>query len=404
MTRFRKAISFTIIASVLFGSLISGCAPIRYGGAPEPSFDLETDLAQLEEHFGSATSISDFYTNPSVAARNKFVDGRLVMMNIQYIRFITELTSDKQLFDSAAEMLVLSLSLAATGFTPASTKTILSAIAAGVIGSKDIVDKNFFFEKSVPALIATMDAQRIKVLVRILDGRTQALDEYSLTEALADLYDYYYAGTLFGALNVIHAEAAMKQEAQQAKIFEIGPVSAADLFQSFELALTLRSLDKRANANQLSLPELAGLYKTVRELEISSTYIESVLGMGKNKVLNAQQAITVISRFWLDSTSSQAHGPIAKKLAANNIRIVNKNLILVSAKAMTMSAANAGYLTAMLMELDANYAAPANLDSQPATFDAEKLTLVTQLEGLSDDDSESFLEIGKVIVDNDLLK
>ena len=68
------------------------------------------------------------------------------------------MTAERQLLDSAAGMLELGLNLAGTAVAAAGTKTILSAIAAGVTGSKEIVDKNYFFEKTIPALVGQMNA------------------------------------------------------------------------------------------------------------------------------------------------------------------------------------------------------------------------------------------------------
>src|SRR5262245_32851672 len=88
------------ILAVAMAGLIAGCSALRYGGAPEPSFDVDKDLEQLAKEFEPAASISEFYKNPSVDARNKFVTGRMTMMNIRYIQFIRSLTSEKQLLDT----------------------------------------------------------------------------------------------------------------------------------------------------------------------------------------------------------------------------------------------------------------------------------------------------------------
>lgn len=136
-----------VLVAVAALAVLTGCATVRRGGAPEPSFDVDRDLEQLAKQFAPSDSIANFYKNPTKGARDEFVTGRLTMMNIRYIQFIRQLTADRQLLDTAADMLVLGLSLAGTSVVGAGTKTLLAAIAAGVTGSKQIIDKNYYFEK-----------------------------------------------------------------------------------------------------------------------------------------------------------------------------------------------------------------------------------------------------------------
>ena len=209
---------------------MTGCSTLRYGGAPQPSFDVDKDLEQLAKEFEPADSISDFYKNPSVDARNKFVTGRMTMMNIRYIQFIRSLTSEKQLLDTAAALLTLSLNIAGASIAAASTKTVLAAISAGVIGSKEAVEKNYFFDKTIPALVAQMNAERKKALFPLLAGiKTKTLDEYAFAQAVTDLNEYYFAGTFAGAIQGIQADAAVKEAAADRKIETLATVTRAQV-------------------------------------------------------------------------------------------------------------------------------------------------------------------------------
>jgi len=212
--------------AVATAGLIAGCSTLRYGGAPEPSFNVDKDLEQLAKEFEPADSISDFYKNPSVVARNKFVTGRMTMMNIRYIQFIRSLTSEKELLDTAAALLTLSLNIAGASIAAASTKTVLAAISAGVIGSKEAVEKNYFFDKTIPALVAQMNAERKKALFPLLSGiRTKSLDEYPFAQAVTDLNEYYFAGTFAGAIQGIQVDAAVKEAAADRKIATLNPIT-----------------------------------------------------------------------------------------------------------------------------------------------------------------------------------
>src|ERR1035437_5100372 len=183
-----RAAATAMLALILL--LLCGCQTFKNAGAPDASFDIDKDLKQLAKHFGEADTISAFYNAPSAEARNRFIAGRLVMMNIRYIQFVSKTTSEKQLLDSASDILVLSLNLAGTSVGGAAAKTVLAGIAAGVTGSKVVVDKTFFYEKSIPALVATMNAQRKQVLIPILEGAKKSLEEYPFDQAVTDLHAY----------------------------------------------------------------------------------------------------------------------------------------------------------------------------------------------------------------------
>ncbi|MGH7833608.1 MAG: hypothetical protein ACREQK_08185, partial [Candidatus Binatia bacterium] len=164
--------------ALILAGLLAGCSTLRHGGAPEPSFNAEKDLEQLAKEFEPGESIRDFYKSPTVDARNKFITGRLTMMNIRYIQFIRQLTTDRQLLDTAGAMLVLGMNIAGASVAAASTKTVLAALSAGVGGSKEIVDKNYFFDKTIPALVGQMNAERKKALVPLLVGLKASLEDY----------------------------------------------------------------------------------------------------------------------------------------------------------------------------------------------------------------------------------
>src|SRR5260370_18401548 len=130
---------------------------------------------------------------------DKLITGRLASINLNYNQFIARFSVAKESHDLGTEVTELGLNLATTAVGGAETKTILGAVSAGVTGSKLAIDKNFFFEKTVPVLITTMNAQRKVALEPILIGLTNSTDVYPLTQALSDIDAYYFAGTFIRA-------------------------------------------------------------------------------------------------------------------------------------------------------------------------------------------------------------
>lgn len=251
---------FAMVTCGMVG-LLTGCASMRYGGAPEPSFDVNRDLEQLAQVFEQANTITEFYKNPTDAARNKFIIGRVTLMNIRYIQFVRQLTSDRQLLDSASGILMLGLNLAGTSVSSAATKTLLAAIAAGVTGSKQVIDKNYYFEQTIPALVGQMNAERKKALVPLLVGMKGSLDEYRFEQAVTDLHSYYFAGTFTGAIQAIQMEAAVKERQHDDVIATLTPLTIKDVVSKQALttaigALSQADLDKAKKAVQALDPKV----------------------------------------------------------------------------------------------------------------------------------------------------
>ncbi len=200
---------------------LPACSTLRNGGAPEPSFDIAADLGKLAAEFESATNISAYYRTPvaeRLDARNRFISGRLVQIDLRYLQFIKTLTSDKQQLDSATDIANLTLNLAGTLGGAVRAKTNLAAAAAGVGGTKTIIDKDYYYEKSIDALVATMNAKRKEVLIGVLTGLSKPLNQYPFERALTDLQQYYLAGTLNGALQFINTQAVQSETDSDTKI------------------------------------------------------------------------------------------------------------------------------------------------------------------------------------------
>lgn len=205
---------------------LASCQTLRGGGAPEPSFDLETDLRALDEEFRTTTGIKDYYaiSDPAqkVAARNRFVMGRIVQIDLRYIDFIRTMTNDRQQLDAATDLATFTINVAGTLVGGVRSGKNLAAAAAVIGGTRETVVKDFYYEKSMDALVGTMNAQRKEVLVSILSGlKADSVEQYPFELALTQLHEYYMAGTLNGALRFINTASAEKEKASEARIQEL---------------------------------------------------------------------------------------------------------------------------------------------------------------------------------------
>ena len=215
---------------MLVSSLLAGCSSLNTGGAPEPSFNLEADLHKLSGNLITAIDIGTYYKNANGLSpnetqkrtdRDKFITGRLALIDLQYLKFIRNQTSNKQYLDAGIDIANMSLNLTGALVGSASTKAILAATAAGLGGAKTTINKEFYYEKSIDALVATMNAKRQEVLLGILKGLNSTIAKYPFEQAITDLQQYYFAGTLLSALQVVNVQAGQSESKSAAKISEI---------------------------------------------------------------------------------------------------------------------------------------------------------------------------------------
>lgn len=190
-----------LIMLLLMGfALLNGCASVS--GYPDRSYDLKAELAALDIYH--RPDIITTYNGKTGADkkdyRDEVVNARLRAIDLHFSIFEQAVARENVIGNVGVDWAVLGLG-GATALAPLSaTKSILGAISGGITGAKGSVDKNVFYNKTMPVLLAKMESLRKEVLVRIREGLTQSTSDYPLTQALIDLDDYYKAGTIPGAI------------------------------------------------------------------------------------------------------------------------------------------------------------------------------------------------------------
>jgi hypothetical protein len=211
--------SLGAIQILISALIVTGCATVT--GYPTRSVDVKSELDALSYYTNA--EVIKIYNSPDDSGRggktkkdfrNEVVNGRLAAIDIQYNCYQKRLYEEGIGTSILADWVVLGLGGATAVTGSAAVKAALGAAITGVTGAKVSLDKNAYFDKTLPALIAKMQAARKEVLVRIRMGLSQGDGDYPLTQALVDLEDYYNAGTIPGAIAGITASAAA--DAQQA--------------------------------------------------------------------------------------------------------------------------------------------------------------------------------------------
>lgn len=251
-------------------TFLSGCAGLQ-GGMPNVPFNVEQELGIVSAQLRESASVKIFYDAPSYESRNKFIASRLVITNIEYLKFIKSLSAEETQIHSATDMLVLTLDVVSAAVIPVNTKSILSGLSAIAGGVRLSIDKNVYYEKTMSALISSMNAQRKEVLSKLLSGATRTLKGYPFEQALSDINDYYLAGTIQGALAAIQSAAAVKEVAADAQIQKLtkdrDPGFVEETAQG-RVDILLGAVDKLSDA---------ALFELVKAPPVSDAFVDNAV-------------------------------------------------------------------------------------------------------------------------------
>lgn len=202
---------------------ISGCAafsgyPVNYqSGADLTSADQPFLTANVRD-IGNAQDDSRRNGLTKQQYRDTVIYRRLEIIDAYYYDFESKLIGSYDGLDLGADLTVLLLNGLGATVGAASTKAALAAASAGVIGAKNAVNTDIFYQKTIPALVAEMRAARKTERVKIEEGITHTVDVYSLDQALGDINDYYVSGSLPSAVSQIVTQAGAAETQATASI------------------------------------------------------------------------------------------------------------------------------------------------------------------------------------------
>jgi hypothetical protein len=156
---FRSA--FAVIVPCLCLSSLFACAPIQ--GYPLDPEDMSVALQNLKPYF-DGTVESKYLVEPDDAARtrirNRIIYARTRGYDIEFSDFQKSLYSQSNIISAGSDLagLVLGGLTATTG--NAATKAALGAASVGILGANAAISKDLYYQKTIVAMIAQMDANR----------------------------------------------------------------------------------------------------------------------------------------------------------------------------------------------------------------------------------------------------
>lgn len=190
--------------------------------------------------------------------RNYVIGAYLAAANDKYGAFTRRLRLQSR--GSSVALDIGSLGLA-TGASLASERTanVLAAIAAGLGGTRRTLEREVYFDQTVPALMGAMEAARTRLRAVILAGLTRPAAQYPLEAAWTDVQAYEAAATLDNAIQALTDDAADRVD--EANTFAAGVATYTGApeegVRAIRRRMTLRLRRLRDAADTSTLQQIA---------------------------------------------------------------------------------------------------------------------------------------------------
>lgn len=229
-TNLRRGLRTARIArlALLLLPFVDACAPLR-GFPADP-----TDTQALADQ----QLVADYYSpNRTVLERqllrNQIVSGRMNAYESSYSDFKRRLNGDANTLNLAADLSVLGLAGVAATTGSIATASALAAASAGIIGAKGAINSDLYFQHTLPALLAQMDANRARAKLPIVVGIRRSDADYPLALALMDLDVLRDAGGIPAAIGGLTQQAVVEKVSAEQFLSGFNTTSAATCLQKF---------------------------------------------------------------------------------------------------------------------------------------------------------------------------
>ncbi|GAA4040511.1 hypothetical protein [Parerythrobacter jejuensis] len=213
--------SLGIIVAAFATVALGGCTTMR-GGPKNVIEELGSSLSVKDGDVSVALVTRDQIIQHYVlkaadkrAFRNRVIDHYMGEMDRQYEKYSMRLFNEGVQTALGFDAAIIGLSSTAALFE--SSADDLASVISAFAGLQSAVNKNLYFDRTLPALIVTMDAKRAEVEAELINRKSQQAADYSLEAAIRDLRRYQQAGTLMRAVTAVTETASVeKEEAEEA--------------------------------------------------------------------------------------------------------------------------------------------------------------------------------------------
>jgi hypothetical protein len=180
-------------------------------------------FADWQIQYRAALDKKDFERAKTV--RNELLEEALPYIDDAYIGFINDIQRGRDRGNFVADLVELGTS-GAIGITKGERAIqILGVALTAFRGGRRSADVNFYKDTATPILISKMDGNRAKVRAVILTREKQEVSDYPVGAAMADIVDYYNAGTLVRAFTELAKDTSVQTKQSEDRVLELKGVA-----------------------------------------------------------------------------------------------------------------------------------------------------------------------------------
>jgi hypothetical protein len=201
-------------AALLAGAalLLGSCAGLE--GRPEPLVTT-SELVAIARDYALPGAWKTYTGMDSPLARKLYRDeliiAHLAAADARYRDFRRDIGFEMRSSGLTFDAILLGLSGAGSLSKKAADE--IAVVTTGFVGLHGAIDRNVYFDKTLPALISAMDGERFRIATAIHRKMVRDDQAYPLVAALADIAEYEDAGRLDQAVVAIGQSAAVERKA-----------------------------------------------------------------------------------------------------------------------------------------------------------------------------------------------
>ncbi|HEY1260535.1 MAG TPA: hypothetical protein VGF34_14905 [Stellaceae bacterium] len=213
-----------VTAFLAIAGIVAACAPLH--GYPDDPEDTTATLAALAPYFDPAVdktyNAMPADVPPGTLNRQNYRDlvvmSRMRAYDLEFDSFERRLNGDSNVVALGGDVTLLVLGALTATLGSATTKAALGAASTAVAGAQTAVNKDLYFQKTLPAMLDQMEANRAKAKLPIFQGLTLPDSQYPLVRAEIDLQILKQSGSIPSAISVITKMTSKDNQDAQAKL------------------------------------------------------------------------------------------------------------------------------------------------------------------------------------------
>jgi hypothetical protein len=285
-----------LAATVLSALTLTGCPKSKPNVPPAiaqriAKYEIsrfDADLAAYD------TAVNGNLPQQAQRIRDRMVNRLKANIDANYQEFENQLFTGRASTNFLFDIVELGSNVATTITNGERAKTIISAALTGFKGGRKSLDENFFRERTTQVIISQMQASRARIDTTITSNlRAKNIDEYSLDEALGDLVNYFYAGTLQKGLQELAKETAQNAINEETRLrgLERGREGVTTAEADSAVANNRRYNQLREDALNAITPE-----RSAEAITIAMTAIEELTGNPAPRNLSPSDLFDALGR------------------------------------------------------------------------------------------------------------